>query len=86
MKNLLSFVIIFSFGCSLKSKKSVCDYGSGLPNARFVMIGSCVKTNRPITGFQWVETTDDGHKITQGHLIIETLGDGNGGSNEKAAF
>ena len=68
--SILAFM--FLSGCASKSKKTICDYESGRPNTRFLLIGSCVKTSRTITGFEWVETTVDDAKITQGHLVLQT--------------
>ncbi len=69
---LSTLAIVCLSSCASKPKKTICDYESGHPNTRFLLVGSCVKTSRMITGFEWIETTVADGKITQGHLVLQT--------------
>ena len=68
---LLSLVILCS--CASKPKKTICEHETGYANTRFLLIGTCIKTNRTITGFEWIETATEGGQITQGHFVLQTL-------------
>lgn len=59
-------------GCA-SLKKSVCDYSGGQPNARYVVVGSCLKTKGVIQEARWVEQKEVGGSIEQGHFVIDTV-------------
>lgn len=72
MKHLL-FLPLFINACSSLSKKSVCDYSGGQPNARYVVVGSCLKIRGVIQEVRWVEQKQVGGTVEQGHFVIDTV-------------
>ena len=73
MNYLLLILPLFISACSSLTKKSVCDYSGGQPNARYVVVGSCLKTKGVIQEIRWVESKQIGSSIEQGHFVIDTV-------------
>ncbi len=71
MKYLFFLPLILS-ACSSMSKKSVCDYSGGQPNARYVIVGSCLKIKGVIQDVRWVDQKQVGGSVEQGHFVIDT--------------
>ncbi len=70
-KIIISLSLILT-SCSSITKKSVCDYSSGQPNAKYVLVGSCLKIKGVIKEVRWVEQKESGRSIEQGHFVIDT--------------
>lgn len=72
MKYLLLFPLLLS-ACSSMTKKSVCDYAGGQENARYVIVGSCLKVKGVIQEVRWVEQRQVSGSFEQGHFVIDTV-------------
>ena len=72
MKKILLFPFILC-ACSSLNKKSVCDYSGGQPNARYVVVGSCLKVKGVIQSIRWVEQKENQGTFEQGHFVVETV-------------
>lgn len=79
MKAIIFLIMAVLSACASKQTKSICDHESGHPNARFILLGTCIAPSTAVLGFDWIETRNDGQRITQGHLVIDTKAD-NGGT------
>lgn len=72
----MKYIFLFSLfliSCSSITKKSVCDYAGGQPNARYVIVGSCLKVKGVIQEVRWVEQKQVSGSFEQGHFVIDTV-------------